>query len=136
MTAIDSELIDNNEVGSAGHGVVAPFGSFLGSESCKETSKNHDDISNDGDEDVGAAQAAEKAKIQKQEWGGDTPVDVTGPIDFTVDNVVGVWEVLLGVLDLNLIHGDTITDGHGVVGDHGKGGDESRQNVEHAFLLD
>ena len=136
MTTIDSELVDNNEVGNACHGIVTPFRSFLRSKGCEETSENHDDISNDGNENVGTAQAAEKRKIQKQEWGGDTPVNVTGPVNFTVDNVVGVWKVLLRVLDLNLIHRDTVADGHGIIGDHGKGGDESSQDMEHAFLLD
>ena len=135
MAAIDSELIDHDKVGNARHGVVAPLRSFLGCKSSEQTSKDHDDISNNGNENVGSAQAAEKRQIQQQEWGGDAPIDVTGPVDFTMNDVVGVGQMLLSVLDLDLVHGDTVTNSHGVVGDHGKGCNESRQDVEHAFLL-
>ena len=38
-------------------------------------------------------------------------------------------------LDHDFVGGNAITGGHGEVGDGGKGGDESCQDVEHAFLL-
>ncbi len=135
-TAIDSKLINNDEVGNASHGVITPLGSSLGSKGSKETGKDHDDIGDNGNEDVGTAQAAKEAKVQKQERGGNTPVDVSSPVDFTLNDIVSVGEVLLGVLDLGLVDGDTITHSHGEVRDHGKGGDEGSQDVEQAFLLD
>ena len=130
VTAVDGELVNNYEVGDAGHCVVSPLWSFLLVESSEETGKDHDDVSDNGNEDVSTAQAAEEAKIQEQKWGGHTPVDVTGPVDLTLNDIVGVGEMLLGVLDLDLIDGDTITNSHGEVRDHGKGGDESRQDME------
>ncbi len=136
MTAIDSKLVDDNEVGNASHGVVTPLGSSLGSKGSKETGEDHDHISDNGNENVGTAQATKEAKIQKQEWGGNTPVDVSSPVDFTLNDIVSVREVLLGMLDLGLVDGDTITDSHGEVRDHGEGGDEGSQDVEQAFLLD
>lgn len=123
-TAIEGELVDNNQVGDASHGVPAPLGSLVNRESSEETSKDHDDISNDGDEDASAVQTGQEAKIEQQEWGGETPVNITSPVDLSVDDVIGVWEVLLGVLDGNLILANAITDSHGIVGEGGKGGNE------------
>ena len=43
--------------------------------------------------------------------------------------------MLLAVLDSDLVAADTVTDGHGEVGDGSEGSDERSQDVEHAFLL-
>ena len=43
--------------------------------------------------------------------------------------------MLLGVLDLDLVVADAVSDRHGEVRNGGKGGDEGSQDVEHAFLL-
>lgn len=43
--------------------------------------------------------------------------------------------MLLRVLDLDLVVADTVSNRHGEVGKGGKGGDESSQDMEHAFLL-
>lgn len=99
-------------------------------EGSKETGEDHDDVSNDGNEHAGTAQAGQEAEIEEEEWGGDTPVDIAGPVDLTVDGIVGVGEVLLGVLDQDLVLANTITDCHGIVGESGEGGDESGQDVE------
>ena len=64
MTAVDSQLVDDDQVGKASHGVPPPFRAALNREGGKETSQDHDDVSNDGNEDVGTGQSSEKAKIQ------------------------------------------------------------------------
>ena len=130
VTAVNSELVNNDEVGNASHGVVTPFGSSLLSEGSEETSEDHNDVSNNGNENVGTAEAAEEAEIQKQKWGGHTPVDVTGPVNLTVNGVECVGEMLLGVLDLNFVDGDAVTNSHGEIGDRGKGGDKGSQDME------
>ena len=135
LATVDGELIDDNEVGNAGHGIPAPLGRLVNRKGSEETSQDHDDISNDGNENTGTAETGQETEIKKQEWGGETPVDITSPVDLTVNSVIGVGEVLLGVLDEDLVLANTITNSHGIVGESGEGGDESSQDVEETFLL-
>lgn len=135
-TAVKGELVDNDQVGNASHGVPSPLGALLDSEGSEETGQDHDDISDNGNENVGTAQSSEQAKVQEQEWGGDAPVDVAGPVDLAVDGLEGVGEMLLAVLESDLILANTIVNGHGEVRDGSEGGDEGSQDVEQAFLLE
>ena len=133
---MDSQLINDDEIGKAGHCVVSPLlATFLG-KSSKEASQDHDEIGNDSNKNVGTVQAGKESKIEEQEWGGDTPVDVTCPVDFTVQILVG-GKAMLGRVGLedDMVEADAITSGHGEVRDGGEGGDECCQDVEHAFLL-
>lgn len=132
---VEGKLVDNDQVRNASHGVPCPFWALLNSEGSKETGQDHDDISDNGNENIGTAQSSEQAKVQEQEWGGDAPIDVAGPVDLAVDGLEGVGEVLLGVLDGDLILANTIVNGHGEVGDGSEGGDKGSQDVEQAFLL-
>lgn len=125
-TAIDCKLVHDNQVGNAGHSVPSPLGSTLDSEGSEKTGQDHDDISDNSDEDVSTTKTREKAKIEEQEWGGEAPIDVTGPVDLTVDSLEGVWEVLLGLLDDNLVVRDAVIHSHSKVGDHSEGGNEGR----------
>lgn len=135
LAAIEGELVDDDQVGNASHSVPAPLGRLVDGEGSEETSQDHDNVSNDGDEDAGTVQAGQEAKIEQEEWGGETPVDVAGPVNLTIDDVVGVGEMLLLVLDGDLVLAHTITDSHGIVGEGGEGGDEGSQDVEETFLL-
>lgn len=133
--AVERELVHDDQVGNASHAVPAPLGCLLDGEGGEETGQNHDDIGDDGDEDVGTTEAGQQAEVEEQEWGCQGPVDVTGPVDLTVDGGVGVGEVLLRMRDGDLVLADTVVHGHGEVGDHGKGRDERGQDMEEAFLL-
>ena len=135
-TAIEGELVDNDQVSNTSHGVPSPFGTLLDGEGSKETGQNHDHISDNGHKDIGTAQPSEQAKVQEQEWGGDAPVDVTGPVDLAVDGLEGVGKMFLGVLNSDFILANTIMYSHGEIGDGGKGSDKGSQDVEQAFLLD
>ena len=64
-TAVEGELVDNDQVGDAGHGVPPPFGALLDSESSEKTGQNHDHISDNGNENVGTAQSSEQAKVHE-----------------------------------------------------------------------
>ena len=134
-TTVYGKLVDNDQVGNATHGIVSPLLTALVSESSKETSHDHDQISNDGDENVGTTQSGEEGKIEEQEWGRDTPVDVTSPVHLAVDVLSGVGSVLVGFLEDDVVEGDAVTGSHGKVRDGSEGGDESSQDVEQAFLL-
>lgn len=134
MSAVDGELVDDNQIGSARHSVPSPLRATLGGKGSKEAGHDHDDISDDSNENVGTGQPSEQAKIQQKEWGRETPVDIACPVDLAIDNRV-IGEVLVVMVDLDLVLGDTSFDGHSVVGQRSEGRDEGRDDVEHAFLL-
>lgn len=134
-TARDGELIDDDEVGNAGHGVVSPLLTIGATESSEETEEDHQEIGHDGYQNVGAVQTCQEGQIQKEEWGGDGPVDVSGPEDLAEDVLVGVWGVLVCLLDHDVGVRVSVTSGHGEVGQGGEGGDQGGDDVEEAFLL-
>jgi len=129
-TSVDNELIDNNKEGNASHGVPAPLvspGTTVGSE---QTSQDHDEISNNCNEDVCSVQSSKKRQVEKEERGGQAPVDVTGPIDLTIDVVVSVWDSMLMSLRLvGVVPVDAALGGHGVVGDGSNDCDQSGDDV-------
>jgi len=107
---------DDNKVGKAGNGVPAPLlGGTLGTESGKQTSQDHDEVGNDGDQDVSAVETSQQAKVEKEEGCGDSPVNVAGPEDLAVDLGEGVGNVIVLVTDLDGVDGDTVAGGHGKV---------------------
>ena len=63
--AVDCELIDDNQVGEAGHSVPSPLGALLYSKGSEETSQDHDDVGNNGHEDICPRQTSEQCKVQK-----------------------------------------------------------------------
>lgn len=133
---MNSELVDDHEVGNASYSIVSPLGALTRGEGSKEASQNHDDVSDDGNEYVGTAQSSEEAEIHEQKWSSNAPIDITSPVDLTLNLVDLCREVLVFNLDQGGGEGNTITVGHGIVRDCGEGGDEGSQDVEEAFLLD
>jgi len=104
------------------------------SECCEETQENHEDICDNGNEDVGSVQAGEEGQVEEEEWGGNAPVDVTGPEDLSVDVHGDIWGVLVDGLYDGVREGVSITGGHGEVGDGREGGDQSSEDVEKPLL--
>ena len=134
-STVEGKLVDDDQECKAGPGVPSPLLAVAVAVGSKETGKDHDEICNNGNENVGTAEASEQSKIEKQEWGRDAPVDITCPVDLTVGYLDCVWNMLVA-LDLhNLVVALSISSGHGKVGQEGKGGDESSQNMEESFLL-
>ena len=99
-TSIEAQLVDNDQVRNTGNGIPSPLGTLLNLEGGKQTGKNHDDISNDGDKDVGSCKTGEEAEIEEQEGSGDAPVDIAGPVDLTVDDLLDIWDAFLGVVGM------------------------------------
>lgn len=82
--AVNSEVPDNNEVGNAGNGVPAPLlRSSLAAECGKETSQDHDEIGDNGHEDVTAAKASKKSKVEEKKRSSNRPVNVTCVVHFS-----------------------------------------------------
>ena len=104
-------------------------------ESSKETGQDHDKVCSDGNKDICTRKSSEEGKVQEQKWGGKRPVDVSCPVDLTVDDFSYDWDFLVMLFDDNLVVGDAVTSGQSEVREEGKGGNEGRQDVEHAFLL-
>ena len=63
--AVDTKLIDDDQVGEARHSIPTPLGACLDGESSEETGQNHDDVSDDGDEDVGTAEASNESQVHE-----------------------------------------------------------------------
>jgi hypothetical protein len=134
--AVDTKVPDDNEVGEAGNGVPSPLGrGTLRAESSEETSEDHDQVSDDGHGQVSTVHASEETKVEKQEGSGDGPVDVAGPEDLALNLVVGIRNVVVLLTDVNLVDGNTLADSHGEVGDRSGDGDQSRDDIEEALLL-
>jgi hypothetical protein len=133
---VESQVPDDNEVGNASNGVVSPLGWVgVGAESSEETGEDHDHVSGKGKNDVTTVEAGEEAEIEKEERSGDGPVNVTGPVDLAVDVLGGVRDVLVLLSDLGVVVRDTVTTGHGEVGDGSAHGDDGGDDVEQALRL-
>jgi hypothetical protein len=111
-TAVVGKLVNDNKVGNASEGIPAPFLGITAAESCEQTSEDHDQIRNDGNQNVGTAETSQEAEIEEQEWGGDTPINVTGIVHLTEDVMDDVWDMLILLDNLDLVISDTITSGH------------------------
>jgi len=133
-TAVEGELVDDDEIGNAGHGVVSPSSALLVGQTGEETSQDHDDIGNNGNRKAGTVQASKETEIDEQEWGGDAPVDVTSPVDLTMKGLVGGVSMLVLLLEGDSRVTDALAGGHGEVGDSSESGDEGSQDVEESFL--
>merc|ERR1712093_685548 len=116
-TTWDNKPVDDDEVGDASNSIVSPLLAIGASESCEETKEDHDEISDDGDGDVGAVHACEESKVEDEKRSGECPVDVAGPEDLTEDVLHGVGGVLVGFLDDDVGEGVSVSGGHGEVGD-------------------
>lgn len=128
--SVDSELPDDDEVGNAGNSIPSPLlWCRARSEGSEEAGQDHDEISHHGDEDVSSVEASKQAQVEEEERRGDGPIDVTSPVDLTIDITGGVWDVLVGLAGLDVVQADTVTAGHGEVGAGGEGHDESGNDV-------
>lgn len=128
--AVNGEHPDDDEVGDAGNGVPAPLlRSALGAVGSEETGQNHDDISNNGQQDVATAETGEESQVEEEKRGGQAPVNVTGPVDLAVDVVGGVGDVTVRVSDGGAVVADAVAGGHGKVGQRSKGDDEGGDDV-------
>lgn len=128
-TAVNGEMPDDNEIGNAGNSVPAPLlRGALRAEGSEETGKDHDDIGKDGHQDMGAVKTGEKGEIEQKKRSGQTPIDVAGPVDLAVNVLSSVWNVAVLLSDDNVVVTDTVSAGHGEVGqggeDDNQGGDD------------
>lgn len=119
------------EHGNAAHGVVAPFVGRL-DQSTNETSDDHNQVKEDGDEDGREGKAGNEENLEEKERGGDGPVNVTSVPDGTGGaSTVDLGGAVVGELDAD--GGSTQVGSHGEVGDGSGGQDGGGEVVEGAL---
>jgi len=133
-TAIHGQLVDHDQVGNTGPNIPTPGLAVLGTERSEQTSQYHNHIGDDGDQDVSTTEASQKGQIQQEEWGSNSPVDVSCPVDLSLVVLICVWNTLVMDSFGVCVVASAIPSGHGVVGEECKSSDEGSQDVEQAFL--
>lgn len=114
-TAADDKLPDDDKVGNACHGIPSPLlatGRAVGS---KETGEDHYQVSDDSNENACSVHAGKECKVEEEKRGGQAPVNIAGPENLTEDVLVGVGNVLVGLLDDDLGKVVSVTSSHGKV---------------------
>ena len=134
-TTRDDKLVDDDKVCNAGHGIPSPLLPVTLAVSSKETSKNHDKVCNDGNEDASTVHTSQEGQVEEEEWCSQAPVNITGPEHLTEDMLDVVGSMLVYLLDDDMGVRVSVTGGHGEVREGGKGGDQGRNDVEETFLL-
>jgi hypothetical protein len=122
-TARHNEDVDDKEVCDVSYSVLVPGNALTLSEGSEEPGENHDDVCDDGDEDVSSAEAGQEGEIEEEKGSCERPVDVAGPEYLAEDVLGGVGDVLVGFLDDVVCEGGAFSGCHGVVGESGEGGD-------------
>jgi hypothetical protein len=129
-TTVQGKVPDDEDVGNAGNGVPAPLlGGTLLAESSKETGQDHDQVGDDGHDDVSTRHASKETEIENEERSGQAPVDVTGPEHLAVHLGECVGDVVVLLTDGDLLDGDTVAGGHGEVREGSEDGDRGGDGV-------
>ncbi len=131
----DSEDVDDEEVCGAGDGVPSPLAVLLSGKGSEKTGEDHDNIGDNGNQDISSGEACQERQIEEEERGGNSPVNVASKVDLAVDLLNCVWGVLMNLGDDEVCEGNTVAGSHGVVGEGGEDGDQGGDNVEQALLL-
>lgn len=108
----DEEDVEDVEEEEAREGVEAESRLQVRVEGGEETREDHAEVSNDQEEKVGVSEASEETEVEEQERGGDGPVGVSSPEDFTNGVVAG-----------SVDEGVARVRGHGKVSDGSERGD-------------
>jgi len=128
--AVDCQMPDDHEVSHASNSVPTPLlGCALATECRKEASQNHDNIRNDGHEDMGTIETGQQAEIEEQEGCRDGPVDIASPVDLALHLGVGVRNVVMLMADMGDMDRNTVAGRHGEVGESRSYSDPSSDDV-------
>jgi hypothetical protein len=98
-TARDDKLVNDDEISNASNGIPSPLLTIVLAKSSKETSKDHDDICNDGNKDASTVHTSQESQVEEEKWCSQAPVDVSGPEYLTEDVFNGIRNVLVYLLD-------------------------------------
>lgn len=135
-TAVENKVPDNKDVSNAGNRVPAPLlGGTLGAVGGEETSQDHDEVSDNGHEDVGTRHAGQETEVEQQERRGDGPINVASVVDLAVDRLVRVGDMVVLGADDDLVERDAVASGHGEVGESSRERDDGRDDVIQTLVL-
>ena len=120
---------DDDQISNTGNRVPAPLlRCALTAKGSKEASKNHDHVSHDGHDSAGTIDTGKQTQVEQKQRRGQAPINITGPVDLTINILVGVRHMLVRLAFDDVVMGDTHAGGHGKVGqsssDSDHGGDE------------
>jgi len=127
----EEELVDDEEECKHSKGKVTPLVGSL-DESTDETGNNHDLIGEDSDQDGWSWDTSSEEEIEKEEWCGDEPINVSDVEDLTSTgskDLSAVWSDEFG-LDRNLTKVGT----HREVSDGSDHGDTGSDVVEETIV--
>lgn len=126
---------ENEDIGHDADGIPTPFlGSVGMANSREETSKDPDEVGNDGEDGVSSINTSEKAQLESENGKSKDPVDVASPVDLTANLVVGVGHMLVVVAGLDAVESHSMTGSHGKVGESGNDGHQGGQEVKDSAL--
>ena len=135
LAAIENKLIDNCQVRNAPPSEPAPFLTVFLSVRSEKATQNHDEICNDGNQDVGTADTSQKGQVEQDKWGCEGPVHISCPVQFTEVCLMCVGDFLVRLNHGVLLEADAVARGQSKVSEERKRGNEGRQGVEESFLL-
>ena len=95
-TPVNGQVPNNDKIGNTGNGIPTPLlRGILVTKSSEETSQDHNQVSNNGHGDLSSVEASHERQVEQKQRSGQTPVDITCPVDFTVNDGSGGWDMLV-----------------------------------------
>lgn len=128
-------MVQHDQVAHTADGQPHPALWGITGERAQQARAQHDKVGGNGGNQVGAGQTGHEGKVDQDERGGNSPVEVTQPQDLAVNILGGVGDVFVVVGDVGMIISDTLAGGKSKIGDEGEGGDEGCSGMEDTASL-
>lgn len=78
---------------------------------------------------------SQEAEVEEQERCCQAPVDITGPVDFTVDMLKGIRNMVMLMANLDVVDRNTGASSHSKVRKSCSDGDDGGDDMVEAFSL-
>ena len=135
-TTIDCQMPDDYQVCDTSDCVPAPLlWGTLAAISSEQTCQDHDDIGNDGHQNMGTIQAGQETEIKQQKGCSQAPVHIASPEDLAINIGIGVWDVIMALTEGDVVDRNTVACSHSEVRDGSEDSDQGGDDMEEAFLL-
>lgn len=128
--AIEGVVPDDDQVRNEGDCIPTPLlRCSVITKGSKQTSEGHDQIGDNGHQNVGSAESCDKTEVKQDQGGGQRPVNVSGPEDLTVHVCEGVRDVVVGMTNADVPEGNAMSRRHCEVGEGANDGNEGCQDM-------
>lgn len=84
---------------------------------------------------MSTGETGQQAKIKQKQGSGQGPIDITCPVNLTVDVLVCVWYVLVVLDDADVVVVDALLGGHAEVANGSSNGDHGGNDVVETAAL-